>query len=62
MKKKFLNLRELASYLRISIPTLWRLRTRRADFPTPVKLSNQTILFVEEEINAWVESAESRGA
>ena len=60
--KTLLTLSDLSKYLRISIPTLWRLRTRRADFPKPIKLSTQSILFDEEKIDAWIESLESRDA
>ena len=52
---KLLTLHEVAEVLRLSIPTLWRLR-KKSEFPQPVKLSDRRIAFVESEILAWVES------
>ena len=53
---KLLTLHEVAAFLRVSIPTIWRLRKSDAAFPTPVKTAVRRIAFVESEILAWVES------
>ena len=53
---KLLTLHEVAEILRLSIPTIWRLRKANTAFPRPVKISDRRIAFVESEILAWVES------
>ena len=58
---KLLTLSETSDLLRISVPTLWRLRKANASFPKTVQLSTQSIFFVASEIFAWLESHKSRG-
>ena len=53
---KLLTRKETAALLRLSLPTVQRLRKSDATFPNPVKISDRRIAFVEAEILAWVES------
>ena len=53
---KLLTRKETADLLRLSAPTLWRLRKSDVTFPNPVKISDRRIAFIESEILAWVES------
>ena len=57
---KLLTLSETSDLLRISVPTLWRIRKANATFPKPVRLSTQSIFFVASEIDACLESHKSR--
>ena len=52
---KLLTLQEAADLLRLSVPTLWRLRKSDVAFPKPVKTAVRRLAFVESEIRAWVE-------
>ena len=46
---------ELASYLRLSKPTLWRYRKRYPDFPEPIIIKGSGVLrWVADEVNAWL--------
>ena len=52
---QFLRIGDVCRLLRISKPTLWRLR-QSSDFPAPTQLSNRAIGWSRTEIQTWVES------
>ena len=46
---------DLASYLRLSKPTLWRYRKRFPDFPKPIVIEGSSVLrWVADEVDAWL--------
>jgi prophage regulatory protein len=51
-----------AEKLGIGVSTLWARAKREADFPKPVKLSSRATIFVEHEIDDYLQKriAESR--
>jgi prophage regulatory protein len=55
---------QAAEKLGIGVSTLWARAKRDADFPKPVKLSSRTTIFVEAELDEYLQKriAESRGA
>ncbi|NIF69600.1 AlpA family phage regulatory protein [Burkholderia sp. Ap-962] len=54
---------QAAEKLGIGVSTLWLRAKRDADFPKPVKLSTRTTIFIEAELDAYLQKrvAESRG-
>ena len=50
---QFLRIRDVCQMLRISKPTLWRLR-RSPDFPAPTQLSDRAIGWSRDDIQTWV--------
>ncbi len=50
---QFLRIRDVCQMLRISKPTLWRLR-RSPDFPVPTQLSDRAIGWSRDDIQTWV--------
>ena len=46
---------QVAETLGISVPTGWRKAKTEADFPKPVKLSENVTGFVEDEVQAYLE-------
>ncbi|MCA8094418.1 AlpA family phage regulatory protein [Burkholderia anthina] len=55
---------QAAEKLGIGISTLWLRAKREADFPKPVKLGSRTTIFIEAELDAYLQKriAESRAA
>ncbi|OXJ00911.1 MULTISPECIES: helix-turn-helix transcriptional regulator [Burkholderia] len=55
---------QAAEKLGIGVSTLWLRAKREADFPKPIKLSTRVTIFVEHELDAYLQKriAESRGA
>ena len=53
---KLLTRIETAALLRLSVPTLWRLRKSDVSFPKARKTAVRRIAFFKSEILAWVES------
>ena len=57
---KFLTLQDLSKYLKVSVSSIWRLRTKNAKFPRPFRPTPQTLLFDKSEIDVYLkESRES---
>jgi len=56
---KLLDKMETAAKLRVSIPTLDRLR-RRTDFPRPVRVSPNRVAFPERDLDAWLDAQRER--
>ena len=54
--KKLLTRQEVADLLRLSIPTLYRIRQTDLEFPKPVLTSARRIAWVESELHAWIET------
>jgi len=52
---QFLRIRDVCRLLRISKPTLWRLR-RSSDFPPPTQLSDRAIGWSRDDIQTWIEA------
>ncbi|KFG94410.1 regulatory protein [Burkholderia paludis] len=54
---------QAAEKLGIGMSTLWSRAKHDADFPKPVKLSSRTTIFIEAELDAYLQKriAESRG-
>ena len=50
---QLLRISDLCRLLRISKPTLWRLR-QRADFPVPTEISHRVIGWPRVEIQSWM--------
>jgi predicted DNA-binding transcriptional regulator AlpA len=55
---QFLRVKEVCQLLRISKPTLWRLRRANA-FPRPTELSDRVIGWRKIEIEAWLQARSS---
>ncbi|WP_175837303.1 helix-turn-helix transcriptional regulator [Burkholderia anthina] len=60
---KGLRPNQAAEKLGIGVSTLWLRAKNDADFPKPVKLSTCTTIFIEAELDAYLQKriAESRG-
>jgi predicted DNA-binding transcriptional regulator AlpA len=56
---QFLRVRDVCRLLRISKPTLWRLR-RAQDFPDPTDLTGRVVAWRRSEVEAWLR-ARARG-
>jgi prophage regulatory protein len=52
---QFLRASEVCALLRISRPTLWRLRRDR-EFPAPTSLSRRSIGWRQSEVEQWLDS------
>jgi prophage regulatory protein len=52
---QYLRIGDVCRLLRISKPTLWRLR-QSSDFPPPTQLSDRAIGWSRDEIQTWVEA------
>ncbi len=52
---KALRIRDVATTTGLSRTTLWRLE-RRGDFPHRIRLSPNSIGWIESEIEQWIES------
>ncbi len=50
---KLLDKMDAARLLKISIPTLDRLR-KRTDFPRPLRISAHKLAFHEHDLEAWI--------
>ena len=55
MNDKLLLLEEVRARVRLSQPTIYRLR-RKGKFPAPILVGEKRIAFRESEIEAWIES------
>lgn len=53
--RNILRPKQLAEYLSISLPTIWRLQ-QAGDFPKKIQLSKKSVGWFEDEITAWLES------
>lgn len=45
-----------AQKLGIAVSTLWLKARKETDFPHPVKIGPRTTIFMERELDAWLES------
>lgn len=52
--KKILRPKEAATYLSLSLATLWRLN-KKGDFPQKVRLSAKSVGWLESDIAEWLE-------
>lgn len=52
--KVLLRPKQVAAYLGISLPTLWRL-TKQGHFVSKVQISSRAVGFFEEDVAAWAE-------
>ncbi|MDB6090859.1 MAG: helix-turn-helix protein [Gammaproteobacteria bacterium] len=52
---QYLRISDVCRLLRISKPTLWRLR-QSSDFPAPTRLSDRAIGWSRNEIQTWVDA------
>ena len=50
---QYLRIGDVCRLLRISKPTLWRLR-QSSDFPAPTQLSDRAIGWSRDEIQQWI--------
>jgi predicted DNA-binding transcriptional regulator AlpA len=57
---QFLRANDLCKLLRISKPTLWRLR-RRKGFPKPTEVSERLVAWRRSEIELWLRARQSHG-
>jgi prophage regulatory protein len=58
---QYLRIRDVCRLLRISKPTLWRLR-QSSDFPAPTQLSDRAIGWSRDEIQSWLDTRRQRSA
>jgi prophage regulatory protein len=58
--QRVLRCREVTVRVGLSRTTLWRLR-RQGDFPAPRQLSANAVGWIEEEIDQWIASRQSKG-
>ena len=56
---QYLRINDVCRLLRISKPTLWRLR-QRADFPAPTQLSDRAIGWSRADLESWLEARRRR--
>ena len=54
---QFLTLQDLSKILRVSISSIWRVRTTDATFPRAFRPTPQTLLFDKAEIQAWLDES-----
>jgi prophage regulatory protein len=52
---QYLRISDVCRLLRISKPTLWRLR-QHSDFPAPTQLSDRAIGWSREQIQTWIDA------
>jgi prophage regulatory protein len=52
---QYLRISDVCRLLRISKPTLWRLR-QSSDFPVPTHLSDRAIGWSRDEIQTWLDA------
>jgi prophage regulatory protein len=52
---QYLRISDVCRLLRISKPTLWRLR-QSSDFPAPTHLSDRAIGWSRDEIQTWIDA------
>lgn len=57
-KGKFVTLCDLTDELRVSRTTIWKLR-RSAEFPLPIRVSRQRLVWRRSDIDEWVASRQS---
>jgi prophage regulatory protein len=57
---QFLRVNDVCRLLRISKPTLWRLRRANA-FPEPTELTDRVIAWRRSEVEAWLRGTRGRG-
>jgi prophage regulatory protein len=53
MTDKLLLPEEVRALVRLSEPTIWRLR-RKGKFPSPIVLGEKRIAYRESEVQAWI--------
>lgn len=53
-----LRLKQAASYLQISLPTLWRYSEQLQDFPKKIRLTSRCCAFRKSDLDAWLASRE----
>lgn len=53
--RPFLNINELSDLLGLSVSTINRL-VKKGDFPSKIKLSPRRMVFIEKEIEDWINS------
>jgi predicted DNA-binding transcriptional regulator AlpA len=56
---QYLRISDVCRLLRISKPTLWRLR-QSSDFPAPTHLSDRVIGWSRDEIQKWIAARRRR--
>lgn len=50
-----LRLQDAATYLQISLTTLWRLGESDPTFPRKIKLSSRVACYKRQELDAWLQ-------
>ena len=53
--RNILRPKQVAKYVSLSLPTIWRLQ-QAGDFPRKIQLSKKAVGWFEDEIAAWLES------
>ena len=56
MQQNYLNVQQVATRYTVSIATIWRWTQTVEDFPTPVKIGENSTRWKLEELIAWEES------
>lgn len=56
--RKILRPKQVATYLSLSLATLWRLN-KEGDFPQKIQLSVKSVGWFEDDIAAWLEKRKS---
>lgn len=60
VERELLSVKDTARRLTISERTLWRLLSRRKDFPKPIRVSERRLAFRPHEIDAYCEKRRGR--
>lgn len=53
-----MRLKESASYLNISLPTLWRLGEHDPTFPKKIHITSRVCIYRKSDLDAWLASKE----
>lgn len=50
-----MRLKEVAYYLQISLPTLWRMGEQDKSFPKKIRINTRCVGYRKTDIDAWLE-------
>lgn len=54
-----LRLKDAASYIGVSKPTLWRLAEQDENFPKKIHITSRCCIYRKADLDAWLESKEA---
>jgi predicted DNA-binding transcriptional regulator AlpA len=59
-KECYINQKEAAKYLGIAVPTIKKWKNKFDDFPKPIRISEQAVLFKKKELDEWMEKRKAQ--